>query len=64
MKPIERRDSGQGDLLRLRLDALLDMDHQLVVLARSKGQPNRVLLSAEEEDYCGRGLPSGSPGLS
>src|SRR5246500_2357713 len=34
MKPRERRDSGQGDLLRSRLDAILDMDHQLVVLAR------------------------------
>jgi transposase, IS5 family len=34
MKPRERRDSGQGDLLRSRLDAILDMDHQLVALAR------------------------------
>ena len=34
MKPRELRDSGQGDLLRSRLDAILDMDHQLVVLAR------------------------------
>ena len=33
MKPRERRDSGQGDLLRSRLDAILDMDHELVVLA-------------------------------
>ena len=33
MKPRERRDSGQGDLLRSRLDAILDMDHQLVALA-------------------------------
>ena len=34
MKPRERRDSGQGDLLRSRLEAILDMDHQLVALAR------------------------------
>ena len=34
MKPRERRDSGQGDLLRSRLDAILDMGHQLVALAR------------------------------
>ena len=34
MKPRERRDSGQGDLLRSRLDAILDMDHQPVALAR------------------------------
>jgi Transposase domain (DUF772) len=34
MKPRERRDSGQGDLLRSRLDAILDMGHALAVLAR------------------------------
>ena len=33
MKPRERRDNGQGDLLRSRLDAILDLDHQLVALA-------------------------------
>ena len=31
MKPRERRDSGQGNLLRSRLDAILDMDHELVL---------------------------------
>ena len=34
MKPRERRDSGQGDLLRSRLDAIIDIDHPLVALAR------------------------------
>jgi len=34
MKPRERRDSGQGDLLRSRLDQIIDMRHPLVVLAR------------------------------
>jgi transposase, IS5 family len=34
MKPRERRDSGQGDLLRSRLDQLIDMRHPLVALAR------------------------------
>jgi len=34
MKPRERRDSGQGDLLRSRLDAILDLGRQLVALAR------------------------------
>ncbi len=34
MKPRERRDRGQGDLLRSRLDAILDMSHTLAVLAR------------------------------
>jgi IS5 family transposase len=34
MKPRERRDSGQSDLLRSRLDAIIDMRHPLVALAR------------------------------
>ncbi len=34
MKPRERRDSGQGDLLRSRLDAIIDPNHPLVGLAR------------------------------
>jgi hypothetical protein len=34
MKPRERRDSGQGDPLRSRLDAIIGMDHQLVALAQ------------------------------
>jgi IS5 family transposase len=33
MKPRERRDSGQGDLLRSRLDQIIDMRHPLVALA-------------------------------
>jgi IS5 family transposase len=33
MRPKERRDSGQGDLLRSRLDAIIDMEHALVKLA-------------------------------
>jgi IS5 family transposase len=33
MRPKERRESGQGDLLRSRLDQILDMDHALVKLA-------------------------------
>src|SRR6266699_3957942 len=34
MRPRERRDGGQGDLLRSRLDAIIDMRHPLVALAR------------------------------
>ena len=34
MKPGERRDSGQGDLLRSRLDQIIDLRHALVALAR------------------------------
>jgi IS5 family transposase len=33
MRPKERRDSGQNDLLRSRLDAVIDMSHPLVKLA-------------------------------
>jgi IS5 family transposase len=35
MRPKERRDNGQADLLRSRLDAIIDMDHALVKLART-----------------------------
>jgi hypothetical protein len=35
MRPKERRDSGQGDRLRSRLDAIIDKDHALVKLART-----------------------------
>ncbi len=33
MRPKERRDTGQTDLLRSRLDAIIDMSHPLVKLA-------------------------------
>ena len=35
MRPIERRDSGQKDLFRARLDQIVDMGHPLAKLARS-----------------------------
>jgi IS5 family transposase len=35
MRPRERRESGQSDLLRSRLDAIIDMNHALVKLART-----------------------------
>src|SRR5262245_37521081 len=35
MRPKERRDTGQTDLLRSRLDAIIDMGHPLVELART-----------------------------
>ena len=35
MRPKQRRDSGQTDLLRSRLDAIVDMCHPLVKLART-----------------------------
>ncbi|HET8974860.1 MAG TPA: IS5 family transposase [Pseudolabrys sp.] len=35
MKPKERRDTGQADLLRSRLDAIIDMNHALVKLSRT-----------------------------
>jgi len=35
MRPKERRETGQSDLLRARLDAIIDMNHPLVKLART-----------------------------
>jgi IS5 family transposase len=35
MRPKERQDGGQSDLLRSRLDAIIDMNHALVKLART-----------------------------
>lgn len=35
MRPRERRDTGQADLLRSRLDAIIDTGHALVKLART-----------------------------
>ena len=34
MKPRERRETGEGDLFRARLDAIINLKHPLVVLAR------------------------------
>ena len=34
MKPRERRETGEGDLFRARLDAIINLRHPLVVLAR------------------------------
>ena len=35
MRPGERRDSGQNDLFRARLDQIVDMDHALAKLGRA-----------------------------
>jgi hypothetical protein len=35
MRPRERRESGEQDLLRSRLDQIIDMNHALVKLART-----------------------------
>jgi IS5 family transposase len=39
MRPKERRDSGQTDLFRARLDQILDLKHPLVRLAHEIGWP-------------------------
>ena len=39
MRPKERRETGQSDLLRSRLDSIIDMNHALVKLARSEPLP-------------------------
>ena len=35
MRPKERRDSGQNDFFRARLDQIVDMDHPLAKLGRA-----------------------------
>ena len=35
MRPKERRDSGQNDLFRARLDQTVDIDHPLAKLGRA-----------------------------
>jgi IS5 family transposase len=35
MRPRERRDSGQSDLFKARLDRIVDMNHSLAKLARA-----------------------------
>jgi hypothetical protein len=37
MRPVERRDGGQHDLLRSRLDQIVDLAHPLAKLGRSWG---------------------------
>jgi len=34
-KPVERRETGEGDLFRSRLDQIIDLKHQLVQLAQT-----------------------------
>ena len=42
MRPRERRDSGQNDLFKARLDQIVDTDHALAKLAgRSTGAFSR-----------------------
>ena len=35
MRPKERRETGQSDLLRARLDQIIDLGHPLAKLART-----------------------------
>ena len=35
MRPRERRETGEQDLFRSRLDQIIDMEHPLVKLART-----------------------------
>jgi hypothetical protein len=36
MRPRERRDSGQNDLFKARLDQIVDLNHPLAKLARAE----------------------------
>ena len=42
MRPRERRDSGQNDLFRARLDQIVDLDHPLVKLGRAISTPPKA----------------------
>ncbi|MTV19103.1 transposase [Bradyrhizobium elkanii] len=57
MRPKERRDSGQADLLRSRLVAIIDMNHALVKLSRTIDSSSRSG-PAYYEDKPGRPLLS------
>jgi hypothetical protein len=37
MRPRERRDSGQNDLFKARLDQIVDLNHPLARLSRATG---------------------------
>ena len=55
-KPRERRETGEQDLFRARLDQILNMNHELVRLARSIDWP--VLEAHFGGVYCdGPGMP-------
>ena len=57
MKPRERRESGEQDLFRSRLDAIIDMKHALVKLARAMDWRS---LEGEFDIRMGRRVPSSS----
>jgi len=49
MRPRERREGGEQDLFRSRLDQIIDMNHALVKLARTidcKRPSDRTALTA------------------
>ena len=55
MRPKERRESGQSDLFRARLDQIVDLDHPVVKLARrSTGAFSRSSFGAVYTDVPGR----------
>ena len=59
MRPKERRDNGQTDLLRSRLDAIIDMAHPLVKLAQTIDWSFlEQKFGAVYEDKPGRPLPT------
>lgn len=55
-RPRERHEAGEQDLFRARLDQILNMNHELVRLARTIDWP--VLEARFGEVYCdGPGMP-------
>ena len=61
MRPRERRDSGQNDLFRARLDQIVDTDHSLAKLGRAidwgflRGGSARSIPTRPDTRRCRRG---------
>jgi IS5 family transposase len=61
MRPKERRDSGQNDLFRARLDQIVDIDHPLAKLGRAiawrflKERSARSIRTRPDTRRCRRG---------
>jgi hypothetical protein len=61
MRPKERRETGEGDLFRSRLDQIIAMKHALVKLAQAidwrflKGGSVRSTTTSRDSHHCRRG---------
>ena len=55
MRPRERQETGEQDLLRSRLDRIIDLTHALVKLSRAN-RGNRSVLHRPRRQRAGAGL--------